>query len=182
MTVIAGKGGKVEPGTGEYYEGAEVEYTFTPDKGYELDKVLLNGQEVEVKDNKGTLTVLKDTKLEASFKQIMHTVTVEAGKGGKVEPGTGEYAEGSEVTFTVKADKGYEADKVTVNGKEVSLKDGKFTVIIEGKTDVKVTFKAVKNPTTGDSFNPMYTVLLTASALAALAAGAFLFLRKKNHN
>ena len=182
VTVIAGKGGKVEPGTGEYYEGAEVEYTFTPDKGYELDKVLLNGQEVEVKDNKGTLTVLKDTKLEASFKQIMHTVTVEAGKGGKVEPGTGEYAEGSEVTFTVKADKGYEADKVTVNGKEVSLKDGKFTVIIEGKTDVKVTFKAVKNPTTGDSFNPMYTVLLTASALAALAAGAFLFLRKKNHN
>ena len=70
VTVVCGEHGKVEPGTGEYYEGTEVEYTFTPDEGYELDKVLVNGQEVTVKDNKGTLTVTGDTKLEVSFKEI----------------------------------------------------------------------------------------------------------------
>ncbi len=181
VTVICGEHGKVTPGTGEYYEGTEVEYTFTPDAHYELDKVLVNGQEVTVKDNKGTLTVTANATLEASFKPIMHTVEVEAGKGGKVTPGTGEYAEGSEVTFTVEADKGYEVSKVTVNGKDVTLKDGKFTVVIEGKTAVKATFKAIKNPTTGDSFTPLLTVVLAVSALAA-AVAAFLFLRKKRAN
>ena len=81
-----------------------------------------------------------------------YTVTVICGEHGKVTPGTGEYAEGSEVTFTVEADKGYEVSKVTVNGKDVTLKNGKFTVVINGKTAVKATFKAIKNPTTGDGF------------------------------
>lgn len=152
VTVICGEHGKVTPGSGEYYEGTEVEYTFTPDAHYKLDKVLVNGQEVTVKDNKGTLTVTTNATLEASFKPIMHTVEVEAGEHGKVTPGTGEYAEGSEVTFTVEADKGYEVSKVTVNGKDVTLKNGKFTVVINGKTAVKATFKAIKNPTTGDGF------------------------------
>ena len=45
-----------------------------------------------------------------------------------------------------------EHGKVTVNGKDVTLKNGKFTVVINGKTAVKATFKAIKNPITGDGF------------------------------
>ena len=119
---------------------------------YDENYYIKNVKEVTVKDNKGTLTVTANATLEASFKPIMHTVEVEAGKGGKVTPGSGEYAEGSEVTFTVEADKGYEVSKVPVNGKDVTLKNGKFTVAINGKTAVKATFKAIKNPTTGDGF------------------------------
>ncbi len=122
VTVVAGEGGKVTPGTAEYYEGTEVEYTFTPDEGYELDKVLVNGQEVTVKDNKGTLTVTGDTKIEASFKKV--------------------------------ATKPSEPAKPADPSK----------------------------PTTGDSFNPMMAVVLASSAVAALAAGAYLFLRKKHDN
>ena len=93
-----------------------------------------------------------DTAVVNDTAKTKNTVTVICGEHGKVTPGTGEYAEGSEVTFTVEADKGYEVSKVTVNGKDVTLKNGKFTVVINGKTAVKATFKAIKNPTTGDGF------------------------------
>ncbi len=68
VEVIAGEHGTVTPGSGEYYEGTDVTFTFTPDEGYAVDKVTVDGKEVLLTDGKYTLTVTGTTQIEASFK------------------------------------------------------------------------------------------------------------------
>ncbi len=66
-------------------------------------------------------------------------------------PGSGEYYEGTDVTFTFTPDEGYAVDKVTVDGKEVSLTDGKYTLTVTGTTQIEASFKASPDaPDTGD--------------------------------
>ena len=78
-------------------------------------------------------------------------VEVIAGEHGTVTPGSGEYYEGTDVTFTFTPDEGYAVDKVTVDGKEVSLTDGKYTLTVTGTTQIEASFKASPDaPDTGD--------------------------------
>ena len=66
-------------------------------------------------------------------------------------PGSGEYYEGTDVTFTFTPDEGYMVDKVTVDGKEVSLTAGKYTLTVTGPTQIEASFKASPDaPDTGD--------------------------------
>ncbi len=93
-------------------------------------------------------------------------VEVIAGEHGTVTPGSGEYYEGTDVTFTFTPDKGYAVDKVTVDGEEVALTDGKYTLTVTGTTQIEVSFKVNPDaPDTGD-----YTPILAAALLAMLAA------------
>ena len=173
--------------------GTTAQFTATVKNFSKTDKVTWsisgsNSPETKI-DANGVLTVkatsaLDEMKFDTAVVNVTakakYTVTVICGEHGKVTPGSGKYYEGSEVTFTVEADKGYEVSKVTVNGKDVTLKNGKFTVVIDGKTAVKATFKAIK-PHHRRRLHPLLTVVLAVSALAA-AAAAFLFLRKRRAN
>ena len=51
VTVTEGDHGEVVPGTGLQAENTSVTYTVRPDAGYAVDRVLVDGQEVEVVDN-----------------------------------------------------------------------------------------------------------------------------------
>ena len=93
-------------------------------------------------------------------------VEVIAGEHGTVTPGSGEYYEDTDVTFTFTPDKGYTVDKVTVDGEEVALTDGKYTLAVTGTTQIEASFKVNPDaPDTGD-----YTPILAAALLVALAA------------
>ena len=93
-------------------------------------------------------------------------VEVIAGEHGTVTPGSGEYYEGTDVTFTFTPDKGYAVDKVTIDGEEVALTDGKYTLTVTGTAQIEVSFKVNPDaPDTGD-----YTPILAAALLAMLAA------------
>ncbi|MCI5923407.1 MAG: hypothetical protein SOR38_03680 [Oscillospiraceae bacterium] len=93
-------------------------------------------------------------------------VEVIAGEHGTVTPGSGEYYEGTDVTFTFTPDKGYVVDQVTVDGEAVALTDGKYTLTVTGTTQIEVSFKVNPDaPDTGD-----YTPILAAALLAMLAA------------
>lgn len=68
VEVIAGEHGTVTPGSGEYDKGSNVTFTFTPDEGYVVEKVLVDGEEVTLTDCKYTLTVMGTTQIEVTFK------------------------------------------------------------------------------------------------------------------
>lgn len=86
-------------------------------------------------------------------------------------PGSGEYYKGTDVTFTFTPDEGYTVDKVTVDGKEVSLTDGKYTLTVTGTTQIEASFKASPDaPDTGD-----YTTAVIP-LLFAMTGGVCLFL------
>ena len=67
VTVTEGDHGEIVPGTGLQAENTSVTYTIRPDAGYAVDRVLVDGQEVEVVDNEFQVQIGTST----------HTVTVE---------------------------------------------------------------------------------------------------------
>ena len=60
--------GSVSLSAAEVPEGDEVTVTLTPEKGYETDKVLVNGAEKEVSGNEFTLAVTEDTVITVTFR------------------------------------------------------------------------------------------------------------------
>ncbi len=144
LTVNCGEGGTVTPGTASYAEGTEVTLTVTPDEGYQVKSVTLNGTAVELTNGAYTFTITEDSVFAAEFEKIPagnKILTVNCGEGGTVTPGTASYAEGSEVTLTVTPDEGYQVKSVTLNGALVQLINGKYTFTITENSTFEVTFR-----------------------------------------
>ncbi|GAA0069815.1 hypothetical protein UT300003_13380 [Clostridium sardiniense] len=70
IEVVQGQNGKVSPnGSFEVKNGENQKFIFTPDKGYKVDEVLLNGKKVNVLDNSYVLKdINSNNKLEVIFK------------------------------------------------------------------------------------------------------------------
>jgi len=129
--------GKVTASVEKALEGETVTLTVTPNKGYKLSKLTVNGKEVV--DGKFTMPN-EDAKVEAVFEKISYAVKVEEPTNGKVTASVEKAVEGETVTLTVTPNTGYELSKLTVNGKEVI--DGKFTMPAEEVT-VVAEFKKI---------------------------------------
>ena len=72
---VSGNGTVNHSGNVVYYEETEKTFVFTPNEGYEVDKVLLNGEKVPVVDNKFTIDSAGDNDtLDVSFRQIQSAV------------------------------------------------------------------------------------------------------------
>ena len=105
-------------------------------------------------------------------------VEVIAGEHGTVTPGSGEYYEGTDVTFTFTPDEGYVVDQVTVDGEAVTLTDGKYTLTVRGTTQIEASFKAnTKAPDTGD-YTPILVPVIFTLAAVLLAGGVYLFVSR----
>lgn len=71
LTTTANEGGTVAPaGQTGYAPGASVEITFTPDPGYQLASVKVNGRTVDVTDGAYTLVMDQSYAVSAAFEKI----------------------------------------------------------------------------------------------------------------
>ena len=141
VTVNCEEHGTVAPGTADYESGTEVTLTVTPDSGYRVKSVTLDGKAVTLTNGKYTFKVTANCTFEAEFEAIpadRYTVTVKCGEHGTVTPGTADYESGTEVTLTVTPDSGYRVKSVTLDGKAVTLTNGKYTF----KVTANCTFEA----------------------------------------
>ena len=141
VTVNCGEHGTVTPGTADYESGTEVTLTVNPDSGYRVKSVTLDGKAVTLTNGKYTFKVTANCTFEAEFEAIpadRYTVTVKCGEHGAVTPGTADYESGTEVTLTVTPDSGYRVKSVTLDGKAVTLTNGKYTF----KVTANCTFEA----------------------------------------
>ena len=112
-------------------------YTFTvaPETGYSVERVTVNGVTV-TPDDSGVYTVenVSDAQVvAASASVITHTVTVEG--NAKIKVGTSTYsaytdwAEGTDLTFSVTANSGYVVSSVTAEGGTLTDNaDGTYTL------------------------------------------------------
>lgn len=162
------------------WDAAPYDVTFILDKigdykltvGYEL-------QEYTSGSWKGT----GQTKsVSVSFKAVVPVYTIKASsdKYGKISPsGTIEVKEGTNTEFTFTPNKEYKISKVLVDGKEVTVKDNKYTISdIKANHTISVSFERIDGreiPKTGDE-SPLivYFILL-------IAAGVFLLFAAKKH-
>ncbi len=133
VTVNSGANGTVTPGTKSYVSGTEVTLTVTPDSGYQVKSVTMDGKEIALTDGRYTFTVTANCTFAAEFEKIpanSFMVTVNSGANGTVTPGTKSYESGAEVTLTVTPDSGYQVKSVTMDGKKVTLTNGKYTFTV----------------------------------------------------
>lgn len=71
LTTTASDGGTVAPaGQTSYAPGASVKVTFTPDPGYQLASVKVNGRTVDVTDGAYTLVMDQSYAVSATFEKI----------------------------------------------------------------------------------------------------------------
>ena len=134
-----------------------VTLTITPDNGYRLKSVKLDGNKApEVTAENGVCTFMMEQSVDwaftAEFEEIpadSATVTVKCGANGTVTPATSDYPIGTEVTLTVTPDKGYQVKSAALDGKDVKLTDGKYTFTLTADCEFSVEFQ--KKPTGGSS-------------------------------
>ena len=129
--------------------GDTVTLTITPDKGYRLKSVKLDGNKaVEVTAENGVCTFMMDQFVNwtftAEFEEIPEgnaVVTVKCGENGTVSPSTSDYPIGTKVTLTVTPDSGYEVKSAALDGKTVKLTGGKYTFTLTADCVFSVEFQ-----------------------------------------
>lgn len=145
-TVVEGKGTITAP-TSEIVEGSLIEVTFTPETGYMLAKVSVNGTEVEVTDNKLKLTVDANQSIEVSYKKIPFEIIVKDTNNAVITPnGTISVLYGDSQEFTIIANSGYRLKKILVNNIDriKDIKDNKLVISnITADTTVEVIVEEI---------------------------------------
>lgn len=162
-SVIEGEGTISPSGSVYVNHGANQTFTFTPDNGSELDKLLVNG----VPTASTTPTTYEFTKVASnqsiavSFKKREYLITVNSTVGGTISPATNQTVKhGDSKTFTFEPDEGYELSQILVDGNNVA----------DSVIDKSYTFKNVtKGHSIGAKFTKIeYTITSSSSEGGAI--------------
>ena len=140
---------KTEVLGGEITEGGNVEwgddYTimFSPNEGYRLESVTVDGSVVEVSDGKYTFEDVKeDHEIKVVYKKEVFVVETEVVNGGITEGGNVEWGEDYAVEFS--PNEGYELAEVLVDGISVEAEDSFDFLDVKGNHKIKVIYKKKK--------------------------------------
>ncbi|MFC1713620.1 FlgD immunoglobulin-like domain containing protein [Candidatus Poribacteria bacterium] len=133
INASAGPGGRIEPGGAEIQVecGEDKIFTITPDQGYRLDTLLVDGKEESPLSawSSGPSfdyvfpNVRDNHTIHVTFRKYQYLIeaTAEEG-GGTIDPsGDVKVSEGSSQKFTVKGDPGYAIDVLSVDGKPIDV-------------------------------------------------------------
>lgn len=148
ITASAGNGGTISNvGSTSVNCGDDITYTITPDEGYMISDIEVDGQSVGSENSYLFTNVTSDHTISATFEiipagEVVIVVNADT-EGGSVSPtGTQTITEGEDFTFTVTPDACYEIGIVTVNGNEVSLdENNSYTIAnVTEPQNINVTF------------------------------------------
>ena len=121
ITTNAGANGSISPvGPVTVNHGDNRTFTITPDTGYFISQVLVNGSPVAITNPAGFdytfQNVTADQTIEAVFSIKTYTITATAGSGGSISPiGTVTVNHGDDQLFTFIPATGYEVDTMTID-------------------------------------------------------------------
>ncbi len=121
MTVAAGANGSIAPsGMLTVNHGSDQTFTITPNAGYHVADVLVDGTSVGAVTGYTLNNVTANHSVVASFAINTYTMTVSAGANGSIAPsGTLTVNYGSDMTFTITPNDGYRLADVLVDGTSV---------------------------------------------------------------
>ncbi len=118
ITASAGPNGTISPtGSVSVLGGAYKKFTFTPNAGYRVADVLVDGVSVGARTSYTFNTVTSDHTISASFTLDVYTITATADVNGSITPsGTLTVNKGGSQTFTITPDAGHTVRSVIVDG------------------------------------------------------------------
>jgi hypothetical protein len=145
ITAAAAANGTIKPlGDTTYEAGATPTYTFTPNDGYLVDKVTVDGSEVTITDdNTYTFSSLTmNHKINVTFVKSWSIQATAMDNGNISNQGLKYYKAGATPTYTITPNDGYLIDKVTVDGSVVTITNNKYTfAALTADHEIKATFK-----------------------------------------
>jgi hypothetical protein len=149
ITPSAGAGGSIFPSASVTVEhGGSSLFTITPDPGYHIADVTVDGTSVGAVSSYSFSNVTADHTIEALFAINTYAITPSAGAGGSISPSASVTVEhGGSSTFTITADTGYQIADVTVDGASVGALDSYTFTNVTADHEIKASFKAVKTYT-----------------------------------
>ncbi len=157
ITATSGENGSISPeGVVHAREGSTQRFSFIPDDGYEVDKVIVDGVEITnlaTKEYYNIANITEEHTIHVTFKKlpVQHDVNVIVSghnpSAHSVSPkGITPIWDGESFTVTYSPFAGYEVQKVLVNNTEVTA-DGTYTIAaVNSDTTIEIFFK-IKNYT-----------------------------------
>jgi Glycosyl hydrolase family 48/Secretion system C-terminal sorting domain/Divergent InlB B-repeat domain len=149
ITASAGANGTISPvGAVSLPNGTSKTFTITPNAGFQIDAVLVNGTSVGAVATYTFTNVIANQTISATFKvRPPLVITASAGTNGTISPtGAVSVASGTNKTFTITPNAGFQIDAVLVNGTSVgAVATYTFTNVIANQT-ISATFKATTSP------------------------------------
>ena len=117
----AGSGGSINPsGSTSVNHGANQTFTITPNTGYGVSNVLVDGASVGAVSSYTFSNVTANHTISASFAVNTYTINASAGPGGSISPsGAVAVSGGATQTFTITPNSGYRIADVLVDGSSV---------------------------------------------------------------
>jgi len=117
VSAIASKGGSISPmGSLNVEYSSSLTFIITPDKGYKISDVKVDGKSVGAVPTYTLQNITSDHTIEAIFEPMTFIITASAGTGGSIAPsGTITINYGDWKTFTIVPDRGYKISDVKVD-------------------------------------------------------------------
>ena len=171
VTITPAENGTVTADKETAKYGETVTLTITPNEGYELDEIhVMNGTtQVDVTittDGKYTFVMpAGNVKVQATFKAIDYTITIEPAENGTVTADKETANMGETVTLTITPNEGYEFDQLHVLDGETQVDvtittEGQYTFVMPaGNVEISATFKMTD-----------YTITITPAENGAVTA------------
>lgn len=151
-------------------EGNNQNFSITPDTGYHIANVRVDGQSVGSVSVYEFTNVTEGHTITASFTADMFTITATPGGNGSITPETASLAYGSEQSFNITANEGYEiADVVVDNQSMGTITSYTFRDIAANHT-IAASFKVVPVSAPSDEVSSGSTVATTPSGTSDLPA------------
>src|SRR6185503_16369166 len=118
VTATASAGGSISPsGAVSVNYGANQSFTVTPNTGYHIDSVVVDGANLGAVAGHDFTNVTANHTIDAYFSIDVFTVTATAGANGSISPsGAVSVNYGANQSFTVTPNTGYHIDSVVVDG------------------------------------------------------------------
>jgi len=121
ITATAGDGGAIAPsGVVVVNEGDSQVFSITPNAGYVISDVMVDGNSTGAVSSYTFANVTDDHTIQAAFNVIQYTITASAGDGGSISPvGDVVVNHGQSQAFDISPDTGYAISDVLVDGNSV---------------------------------------------------------------
>ena len=144
VTPTAKSGGSISPAVKELVApgGTSKAYTITPNAGYHIADVTINGTDNAAAIATGTYTatnMMADVAIVATFSNT-YTITPSAGAGGTISPSASQPVAGTDADFTLTPNAGYQVATLTVDGTPVAVATSYTFSSVAADHTIAVTF------------------------------------------
>ncbi|MDI9336809.1 MAG: T9SS type A sorting domain-containing protein [Alphaproteobacteria bacterium] len=143
ITARAGMGGSISPqGDTIIKYDSSIVYVFTPDIGYLIDSVFVNDTFATTATNYRFDSVRVNQTIRVTFKNKIFIITARAGIGGSISPqGDTLLDYGSNITYSILPNLGYDIDSILINGVVVTKQIQYIFNNIVSNQNIRVMFK-----------------------------------------